>query len=267
MKLVVDKDGHAVLKDGMPVYKYDDGSEQPFDAKATLDSLNNKVNSLEEREARHAEKTKELNEKLKTYKDIDLEAVNKNAEIVKKLGDKQLVDEKGIEALKSTMIANFDEEKKGIHTSYKKTIDDLSGQKSGLEKIIFDLAVYREFANDEHFVDIGGKERRTIYPPEDAAKIFGPNFKVEIKDQKVKIIPQDNDGKPIMSKKNHGEVADFHEGIAIMVDKHPRRDDILRSGKKGGPGAGGNLDINSKEFDKLSSTEMIKEGLKKKGMR
>lgn len=264
MELLLDKEGHAILKDGMPVYKYQDGAEQAFDAKATLDSLNSKIKSLEERETRHAEKTQELESKLKVYKEVDLEETKKNAEFVKKFKDKELVDERGIEALKQNMIANFEEEKKGIHKSYENQIGELNKQNKGLENVIYDLAVYREFSNDEHFVDIGGKERKTIYPPEDAAKIWGKNFKVDIKDNKVKILPVDNDGKPIMSKKNHGEVADFHEGIAILVDKHPRRDDVLRSAKKGGPGASGNLDVSSKEFDKLSSTDMIKEGLKKR---
>jgi len=261
MELLLDENNNVVLKDGMPVYRYNDGSEQPFDAKATLESLNGKVKDLEEREKRHAENNEKISQELGKYKDIDLEEVKKNAEIIKKLEDKDLVDEKGVEALKKTMIANFEEEKKADQRKNKKVLKQLEEENGSLQKMIFNMAVINKFSNDDHF---SGKEPKTFYPPEDAAKVFGDNFKVEIKNDKVRVHAVDKEGNVVMSKKNHGEIADFHEAIEILIDQHPRRDDILRSGKKGGPGATGNIQIGSKEFNKLSSQDMIKEGLSKR---
>ena len=53
MELLLDEEGRAVLKDGFPVYKHEDGTESPFNAKKTLDNLNKKIEAVEEEKTRH----------------------------------------------------------------------------------------------------------------------------------------------------------------------------------------------------------------------
>ena len=39
MKLKLDENKNVVLKDGMPVYTHEDGSESPFNAKSAMDKI------------------------------------------------------------------------------------------------------------------------------------------------------------------------------------------------------------------------------------
>ena len=91
MELVLDENGHAVLKDGLPVYKYEDGSESPFNAKTTLDNLNKKITDAVEEKTRHFAKSEELKKNLKIWKGIKPEEALEALETVKNLKTKDLL--------------------------------------------------------------------------------------------------------------------------------------------------------------------------------
>jgi hypothetical protein len=264
MKLMLDENGNAVLQDGHPVYVYDDGSESPFDAAATLDNLNHKIDNLTEEKDRFFNKSKQLKEDLKKFEGIDIEKAKDAMEKLKMIDDNKLVDEQGVEALKRTMRENFDEELKNVVKSHKQEIVQLKQSANDLQSIIYDLAIKNRFATSPYF---SGSEPKSIYPPEDAAKIFGDNFDVKIDGRKFKIVAKDNDGKPILSKKNHGEPAEFDEAVAQLVENHSKKHAILRAQRGGGPNGGGNLnDLSLEKFDSLSPTDKIKCGLAKRGL-
>jgi hypothetical protein len=269
MKLVLDEDGHAVLKkndDGtvLPVYEYSDGTKKEFDAGATLEGLTKKINASEEEKQRHYNKTVELTTSLETYKDVDAEEAKEAIRKVKNLSDKKLLDEKGVEAVKIEVRKDMkilSEEREGdLKESHKKDYKEWEVKFSSQESLIRSLVVDNLFANSEYF---SGEKRKTIYPAEDASKIFGHHVSIAIDDGKVKISMKDNGNKTIMSKIEHAEPADFNEGMGLIIDKHPKKNEIMRAGSGRGPGSQGNLDGKGKKFDDMTSVEKIKAGLKK----
>jgi len=261
MKLKLDSNGNAVLVDGHPVYVYEDGTESPLDAKTTISGLEKKNLALEEEKERHFKKANDFKKELKKFEGIDPVKYSEAMEKFKAIDDNKLVDENGVAALKKQMTTIFDEEKDSIHQSYKKTLDENATETKSLHNVIYDLAIKNKFATDPHF---SGEKPLTIYPAEDAAKIFGHNFETKIKDGKLEIIAKDNEGKPILSKKNHGEPASFGEAITQLVATHAKSNAILRNAKTGGPMTSGNIDTKTgQSLEGASGTDRIKAGLQK----
>jgi hypothetical protein len=266
MKLKIDeKTGNAVLENGLPVYQYEDGSAAPFDADATLTGLNGRLKNLEEEKNRHAQDKEKLKTQLEKFKGIDPVKASEHAKLVKALEDKQLIDAQGVEAIKkewaSAMKTSFEEEKRAIVDGFTQEKTAWEKAKEDYEALVFDLSVANKFATSEYF---SGKEPKTGMPPEYAKKVFGDQFEMKIDGRKLKIIAKDVNGREIYSKKNHGELADFDEAIAQIVEEQNKKYQIMNPGKQGGPRVSGNLTTpTGKDFENLSPTEKIRAGLKK----
>jgi hypothetical protein len=269
MKLVLDEDGHAKLKkteDGMilPIFEYSDGTQKEFDAGATLEGLTKKIKASEEEKQRHYDKSEKLTTKLEAFKDIDPDKAKDALAKVKNLSDKKILDEKGVEAIKTEVRNDMkilaEEREEALKTSQTKEREELTTKISNQSDLIRTLVIDNHFANSDYF---SGEKPKTIYPADDAAQIFGKHFSIKIEDSAVSLEARDTKGKPIMSKIEHGEPADFNEAIGLIIDKHPRKTEIMRAGGGGGPGADGNLDGKGKNFEKMSSVEKIAAGLKK----
>lgn len=266
MKLKIDeKTGTAVLENGLPVYQYEDGSESPFDADTTLATLNTRVKNLEEEKNRHAEDKLKFKAQLDKFKGIDPVKASEHARMVKALEDKQLIDAQGVDAMKkewaAAMKGSFEEEKRSIVEGFNQEKSAWEKAKSDYEALVFDLSVANKFATSEYF---SGKEPKTTMPPEYAKKVFGDRFEMKIDGRNLRIIAKDANGRELYSKKNHGELADFDEAIAQIVDEQNKKYSIMNPGKQGGPKASGNLTAPSgKDFENLSPTEKIRAGLKK----
>lgn len=265
MKLKVDEKGVVALENGLPIYEYEDGSSSPFDADATLTGLNGRIKNLEEEKNRHAEDKIKLKAQLEKFKGIDPVKATEHAKLVKALEDKQLIDAQGVEAIKKdwsvAMKNSFEEEKKAIIDAFNQKEITWEKAKADYEALVFDLSVANKFATSEYF---SGKEPKTGMPPEYAKKVFGDQFEMKIDGRKLKIIAKDANGREIYSKKNHGELADFDEAIAQIVDEQNKKYNILNPGKQGGPRTAGNLSSPSgKDFENLTPTDKIRVGLKK----
>jgi hypothetical protein len=260
MELVLDENGHVVLKDGLPVYKYEDGSESPFNAKKTLDNLNKKNAGLEEEKNRHFTKLKATEKSLEGYQGMDPKQVADALETVKNLKGQQILDANGIKALKSDMRESFEVELKQKETAWKTALDEKEGLLKIKARTILDQALTQEFANSEFF---SGKNPKTIYPAKDAVKIFGHMFDVIGEGSEIKIIAKDKEGKLVMSQKNHGDPADFNEAMTRFIDEHPEKVRILNT-QPGGPLAGGNLGP-GKPGEFASPKDRIAAGLKATG--
>ena len=155
----------------------------------------------------------------------------------------------------------FDEKVEGIHTSYKKNMTEKDEALANMNTIVYDLAIKNQFATDKHF---SGDKPVTIYNADDAAKIYGGHFNVEIKGSKFSIVAKDHEGNPILSKKKHGEPASFGEAIMQIVEFESKDKAILRNAKTGGPVTSGNLDPGSNaNLDGKSSLQKIRSGLRK----
>jgi len=261
VEIKTDDDGKPVYEDKLPVFKFDDGSESPLDVKGTFEKWETKEKNFNEERDRRAADLKKAKEDLKKFKDIDPEKYAEAMKTITALKDQKLVDEHGVETLKKQMRDIFDEELKGVHESYKKNMTEKDETLNNLNSVIYDLAIKNKFANDKHFT---GPTPVTIYNPEDAAAIYGRHFKVEVNGTKYKITATDDDGKPILSKKNHGEPADFHEAISQIISNAAKAKPILRSARTGGPVTAGNLDSpDGTGTEGKSSKDKIKAGLLK----
>jgi hypothetical protein len=269
MKLALDDDGNPVVKkteDGkiLPVYEYEDGTQKEFNAGATLDGLNKKINALTEEKDRHFEKLQTAEEKLKEYGSVDIDKAKNALRVVKNLEDQKLIDEKGVEAVKvevrKEMRELSDEREGNLKKAHENDRVEWDKKFNSQEKLIRNLVVGNLFANSDYF---SGDNQRTIYPADDASKIFGHHVDVKIEDGQVGVTMRDNAGKTIISKVEHGEPADFNEGIGIILDKHPRKESILRAGHEAGPKSAGNIDSKGKKLDDMSPVEKISRGLKK----
>jgi len=258
MKLKLD-DGKVVLQDGLPVYIYDDGNEAPFDAKATIDGLNKRISNVTEEKERFFKKASDYETQLKPFEHVDPVKYGEYEKIVKNLNDQQILDQKGIESLKSAMRQTFDEEKKAVERKYQTEVQTEQQATQKLQGLVYDLVLKNKFANSTEW--FGTDKSKTIYPAEDAALIFGKHFDVEIKDNNVKLVAKDTAGNVIMSKKNHGDIADFDEAISQLVEARAKKYSILRSAGPGGPQIHGNLDTNGKSIEELTPQERIRAGL------
>lgn len=261
VKLKLDENNVPIVEDGHPVYEFDDGSESPVDIGQSFKSYETKISNFDEAKSRHEGKLKEIKDQLKKFKDIDIDKYNDAMDKLNKLKDQKLLDESGAEALKKSMRSIFDEELEGVHGSYKKTLIEKDETLKDMNAIVFDLAIKNKFATDKHF---SGDKPITIYNPEDAAKIYGDHFSVDINGKNYSIVAKDHEGKPILSRKNHGEPASFSEAIHQIIERESKNKPILRNAKTGGPVTSSNLDSGSDDGSEgKSSLSKIKSGLLK----
>jgi hypothetical protein len=266
--LVIDTDGNAVLKDGMPLYKYEDGTEQPLNLGETITANDSRVSNLEEEKDRHFDSRKKAEEKLQTYGKITPEIAKANADVVKKLKGKKLYDEHGLEEYQKEwtkdITSTITEEWDAKETTWKDVETGLKQEITDMDKIIFDLAVKSRLATHPYFA---GDERKTVYRPQDAAKIYGDRFNVEREGTVLKVQALDRDGKVLLSKKNHGLPADFDEAVELIVQSdNDGNYDIFRSSNISGPRITGNMETGGQKAEEgASPVDMIKSGLKKHG--
>jgi hypothetical protein len=265
-ELVVDSDGHAVLKDGMPLYKYADGTEQPLDLAETLNSNEKRVRNLEDEKDRHFNDAKTAKNKLEAYGEITVEVAKENAETLQKIDANELIDKHGLATYekqwKEQVLTNVTEEWETKQAAWKDKEDHLKADIKDMDHVIRDLSVNNKLSTHPYFA---GDERKTVYSPQAAAKIYGDRFKVERDGRQIKVHALDKDGKILLSKKNHGAPAEFHEAVELIVQADADGSyDIFRSVKAGGPAITGNMSndgVPGKE--NASSFDMIKAGLKR----
>ncbi len=225
MKLKLTPEGHAVVKDGMPVYVHDDGKEVGFDAAgtvATITRLNGEAKGHRER-AEAAEKS------LRSFEGIeDAAKARKALELVANLDAKKLVDA----GEKDKAIA---EAIKAVEDKYQPVVrekDTLQGQ-------LHSFMVGGAFAKSKYIA-----ERFATEGPagvEVAQALFGKQLKVE----DGKVVAYDANGSKLYSRVRPGELADPEEAIELLVDAHPYKAHLIKgSGAAGGGapagGAGGN---------------------------
>lgn len=229
----LDDKGNVVLNNGNPVYIKEDGSESVIEV-GTISRLNGEAKANRER----AERAEEA---LKNFKDIDPAKAKEALETIKKIDQKKLIDAGEIDKVR-------DEVAKGYTSQIAERDTRLTAAEQKLAKLMLDNAF-----NGSQFV-----RERIAVPPEMFRTFFGANFRVE----EDKIVPYNQSGNKIYSKKRMGELADFSEAIEILVEDYPHKDSILKaashtgSGNGGGGGArGGSNVIKRADFDKLSPVE------------
>jgi hypothetical protein len=256
IKLKLDANGNAVLQDGKPVCVHEDGKEFVHDVNAAV----TKINNFAEERDRHTAKYKELETKFQAYEGIDPEQAREALDTVSNLKNKQLMDAEGVKAVKTEMRKTFDAEKQQMVESFENEKKKIQGERESDKSLIYKLMVKNKFSSSEFFA---GEKPKTIYPPKDAAKIFGDYFKVEGDGEEATVVAY-KDGKPILSRTNHGEPADFNEAIGIIIDQDPDKHRYLNTQKGTRYKAGGNTGDHDDKDAPKSGVDRIKQGLAKR---
>lgn len=227
MKLKTDENGNAVITDGKPVYVHDDGTEVPFDAPGAMQ----KITALNKESRDHRLKAKKLEESMGAFEGIeDLATWRKDAEkaleTMASLDENNLVEAGKVESLKKQLVEGFDAER-----------SQLTGTIGEYEKELYQLLVSSRFAASPLLAE------QTILPPDIAETYFGRHFKVEKHNGTRRVVGYIGED-PIYSRTKPGELADFDEAIAVVLDQYPHKNKILKSGSNGtgspAPGGSGN---------------------------
>ena len=235
MKLKVDEKGIAMVKDNMPVYVHEDGSESPFDAKGAMD----KIHELNEESKKRRLKIDELEKGLKNFEGLDVDAAKKALETVKNFNDKQLIDANEVEKLKKSIGEVHELNMEKVKKSFSDEREKLALDIDKLNKKIRQLTISNLFSNSPYV------KEKLLIPGDMAENFFGHHFKLEETKGVTYVVPYDSIGEKILSQKNPGEIADFEEALPRIIDKYPNKDKITKGGKSGS-GAGGNMSSGEK---------------------
>lgn len=206
----LDENGNIVVQNGNPVWVDETGREGTVGVD-TIGKLNRENKTFRER-AEAAENA------MKPFEGLDAEAARKALETVAALGEGGVVDASKLDAMRAQ-----------IQQQYEAQIAELSGNLQSVTSQLNNTVLSAAFNSSKFISD-------NIAVPADLFQAsFAKNFKVE----NGNIIPLDNKGEPIYSKKRFGEIADFEEGISILVDNYANKDRILKAPSNGGSGSGG----------------------------
>lgn len=233
---------------GLPIVVDDDGKEQAVDAIHLL----SKIPSLQEESKNHRLRAKEIREEFDSFKEsfAGIEDPAKAREALDKIKDienQKLIDAGEAEALRKQLQAAADKVLSETKTSYENKIVDLQKIIAQQDNDIFDAKVTSRFDNSSWF---SGAEPKTILPPSVAKDHFGKYFKVEKSGSGQSVVVGYINDEKIFSIERPGEVAGFDEAIGIILDRHPQKEQIVRSPFGGGAG-GGDTPTSKSTLDKL----------------
>lgn len=256
MKLKLDENGNAVLKDGMPVYTHADGKEVPFDAAAAV----NKISQLNGEAKGHRERAEELDGKLKAFEGIEnADDARKALETVKNLKDGDLVTAGKVQEIRDAAKRAAEEQVAAAMKTSGEKIQALEQERDKFRDGLHNEKIGNAFAGSKFIKD------KIAIPADLLRAQFGGGFRVE----DGKVAAYDANGNRIFSRARPGEHADFEEGLEIMIDGYAYRDQILKGsnqsgggsqggGGGGGQGADGKRRVTRAEFDAMGPLDKQK---------
>lgn len=219
MQLLIDDQGHAVLREGKPVYKKDDGTEIEFDGVKAF----SKIGQLTGENTAYKKRFEEAESKLKAFDGIEdpkkaLDALG----IVANLDAKKIVDAGEIEKVRGE-----------ISKAYQAQLDAATTKCQQLESQLYAEKVGGAFSRSPLIV---GEKAKLAIPPDMAEARFGKHFSIE----DGRIVAKNQNGNKLYSASNPGEPAGFDEALGMLVEQYPYKDQILKGTGASGSGAAGN---------------------------
>lgn len=242
MKLKLNDEGYAEVKDGKPVYVDDSGREVAYDAPA----MHSKIGELNKEAQSHREAKEKIEEQIKQFEGIEPDKARKALDTLKNLDDKKLVDAGEVQKIKEETAA-----------AYEKRLKEEQERADKLNQQYASEKLSNAFAGSK-FV----KEKIAV-PPDMLQRTFADHFEFK----EGRITPKDQNGNPIYSDSNPGDVASFDEALEKLVSQYPHRDSILKgtgnTGSGSGPveGGGNQRVITREQFDAMrpgQQSEMAK---------
>jgi hypothetical protein len=236
LKLKINEQGFAEVKDGKPVYIDGQGQEIAYDVPAAIA----KITELNGEAKTHRLAAKEAADKLAAFSGIEDPAAALDAlQFKESMKGKKAVDDDAIKSMVAAAVKPIQEKLNAA----EKVISEKDAH-------IYKLEVSGKFMSSPYIKD------NLVLPPDIAEATFGKSFKIE----GGKVTAYDSAGNQIFSKARPGEPADFEEAIAAMVEAYPAKDAILKSKTATGSGTppNGNGKGGSSEISKtLSPVERI----------
>lgn len=244
MKLkTVEIDGktYAELQDGKPIFVDDAGKDHTYDAPAMAGSLKRLNTALaDERKAKD-----DAVSALAPFEGLDPAKAREALKVTANLDDKKLIDAGEVDRVKQDMAQAF-----------QKKLDAAIAERDALEKQYAAEKVTAAFAGSK-FV----KEKLTL-PPDLVQSAFAQHF--QFKDGRI--TPVDQNGNPISSDSNPGDIASFDEALEIVVNRYPHRDAIMKGNGQSGSGSGpvnggdgaGKRTVTREQFNAMSAAEQRK---------
>lgn len=213
----VDGKTYALVQDGKPLYKGDDGKDIAFDAPSTRET----ITRLNGEAKGHRERAEKAEAGLKAFEGIgDPAAALKALETVANLDNKKLIDAGEAQRVRDEISKGYE----GKLADADKRFNDLQSRYNG-EKI------KGAFAGSKFISE------KVAVPLDMLQATFGQHFSV---DESGQVVALGSDGKPVGSNKKFGEPADFEEAIERLIDGYPFKAHILKGSGAQGSGAQGN---------------------------
>lgn len=230
MKLKLDAMGNVVTKDvngeKHPIYVHDDGSEAPFDAKATVASITSRA----EQSARVEGENKTLKQQLAAFAEIkDPAAALAALQTVQNLKDGDLVKAGDVERIRREAGAAWETKLAEAQRAFEAQLTDIKGENAKLKDTLYGEMIGGQFSRSKFIAD------QCAVPSDLVQARFGNNFGID----NGKVYAVDSQGNKIFSKARPGELADFDEALSVLISQYPYKDQILKGTGASGGGAGG----------------------------
>lgn len=238
---------YALVQDGKPVYKGDDGKDVAFDAAGTVGT----ISRITEESKGYKTRAQTAETAMKAFEGLDANAARDAIEKLSKIDAKKLVEAGDMDAAIQAAIRPYADKL----ALAEKTTGDLTASLN--RETIGNRFAMSKFAT-EKLTPAGVDLVRTIY---------GDRLKIE----DGKVVGYGENGEKLVSRSRPGELSNFDEIIETLVDTYPHKDHIMRpsgadgSGAQGKPGPAGSKTITRAQFDALSQPERAakaKEGVK-----
>lgn len=239
---------YALVQDGKPVYKTEDGKDLAFDALGTRDT----IARITDESKGFKTRAQSAEDKLKAFEGVDPAKARDALEKLGNLDAKKLIDAGEAQRVRDEIAKGYE----GKLSESEQRYTDLQARYNG-EKI------KGAFASSKFITE------KVAVPVDMLQATFGTNFSV---DENGQIVALGSDGKPVGSSKRFGEPADFEEAIERLIEGYPFKDHILKgtgaqgSGAQGGGGgSAGAKTLTREQFDTMPQQDRaakIKDGFK-----
>ena len=249
-KLLGDEKSIAMNEKGLPIVIDNKDKENPKEF--VIDAIHqySQIPVLRKEAKDHREEKEKLQKLFKYFEDaeIDLSDDDKTAEfvknakealeLVKNIDDKKLIDAGEVETIKrqaqEAMQTKLDE----ITNNYDKKLGEKDKEVGSLNGTVYQLMVANQFHSSKFVKD------KMILTPIAAFRYFMDNIKIEMDEngfRKVVLYYPNVNGQNerVYSEERTGELANFDEGLELIVNKDPDRDSLLKGVEASGGGAAG----------------------------
>lgn len=271
------EDGKSIVMNekGLPIVIDDKDKDSPKEFAIDAIHQYSQIPALREEAKTHRIEKEKLQKSFKFFEDaeIDLsdddktsefvESAKKALDLVKNIDDKKLIDAGEVETIKRQAQEALQTKLDEITTNYDRKLGEKDKEVDSLNGTVYQLMVANQFHSSKFVKD------KLALTPIAAFRYFMDNIKIELDDngyRKVVLYYPSVNGQNerVYSEERTGELANFDEGLELIVNKDPDKDALLRgtgaSGGGAGGGAGGGGGTTSNPFIKGENYNLTKQG-------